>query len=69
VLAICGWLTTSSDLLSLTPTGISAVRAPFLLSAASAHRQLGSAYVPLGARTEPAARCLSARGDISREFP
>jgi NAD(P)-dependent dehydrogenase (short-subunit alcohol dehydrogenase family) len=26
-------------------------------------------WASLGARTEPAARCISARGDISREFP
>jgi Endosomal/lysosomal potassium channel TMEM175 len=44
-------------------------RNPLRLSRASAHRELGSAYEPLGARTEPAARCISAPGDISREFP
>jgi hypothetical protein len=31
--------------------------------AASAHRELGSAYGPFGARTDPAARCISARAD------
>ncbi len=62
-----------SDLNRETPFGnstrILSVVVAHLHCAASAHRRLGSAYVPLGTRTEPAARCISARGDISREFP
>jgi len=57
------------DPVSLDPTPLSGSHGLLRLARQASIARSALLMGPLGARTEPAARCISARGDISREFP